>query len=156
MVCRRPNVTTAADKDAFKARPYPFAPTFQNFNPMRFIPSSVHGVLDYVVGLFLITAPWVLGFADLSIPATVIIAVGAINLVYSLLTNYELGILRILSMPLHLWLDFISGALLAVSPWLLRFSKKVYLPHLLLGLLEMSASLLSKRRPGRPLPLLSF
>lgn len=120
---------------------------------MRFIPSSVHGALDYLVGLFLISAPWMLGFSDQSIPATVMIAVGAINLAYSLLTNYELGVLRLISMPLHLWLDFISGALLAASPWLFGFSDKVWAPHLMLGIFEMAAALTSKRQAGNTLPV---
>jgi len=120
---------------------------------MRFIPSSVHGALDYLVGLFLISAPWMLGFSDQSIPATVMIAVGAINLAYSLLTNYELGLLRLISMPLHLWLDFISGALLAASPWLFGFSDKVWAPHLMLGIFEMAAALTSKRQAGNTLPV---
>ncbi len=29
---------------------------------MRSIPTRVHGVLDYLVGLLLIGAPWLLGF----------------------------------------------------------------------------------------------
>jgi len=94
-----------------------------------------------------------LGFSDQSIPATVMIAVGAINLAYSLLTNYELGLLRLISMPLHLWLDFISGALLAASPWLFGFSDKVWAPHLMLGIFEMAAALTSKRQAGNTLPV---
>lgn len=31
---------------------------------MRFIPTRTHGLLDYVVGLLLIAAPWVFNFAQ--------------------------------------------------------------------------------------------
>ena len=30
---------------------------------VRFLPTSVHGVLDYLVGIALIAAPWLFGFA---------------------------------------------------------------------------------------------
>ncbi len=32
---------------------------------MRFIPTKVHGILDYVVGIALIAAPWLFGFAGM-------------------------------------------------------------------------------------------
>ena len=31
---------------------------------MRFIPTRIHGAVDYLTGLILIMAPFVLGFAD--------------------------------------------------------------------------------------------
>jgi len=36
---------------------------------MRFIPTKVHGILDYVVGVALIAAPWLFGFANVGGPA---------------------------------------------------------------------------------------
>jgi hypothetical protein len=68
--------------------------------------------------------------------------VGAI--LYSVFTAYELGMLRILPMSLHLMLDGAAGALLAASPFLLDFSEHVYLPHLLFGLFSVIASLLTR------------
>jgi hypothetical protein len=54
------------------------------------IPRNVHGILDYVVGLLLIAAPWLLGFADGTAAQNVPVALGAGALLYSLLTNYDL------------------------------------------------------------------
>lgn len=31
---------------------------------MRFIPTRIHGILDYVIGVALIAAPWIFGFSD--------------------------------------------------------------------------------------------
>jgi hypothetical protein len=114
---------------------------------MRFLPTKIHGVLDYMTGLLLIAAPWLLGFADQG-PATwvpVVLGLGAI--LYSLVTNYELGAIKMLSMPTHLWLDALSGAFLAASPWIFGFSDRVYLPHLLLGIFEIVASLVTQTTP---------
>ena len=55
---------------------------------------------------------------------------------YSLLTDYELGLMRLLHMPAHLALDAMSGALLVSSPWLLGFADRgtrYWLPHALVG-----------------------
>jgi hypothetical protein len=48
----------------------------------------------------------------------------------------------------HLALDLIAGIFLAVSPWLFGFSDYVYLPHLILGLLEIGAALFTQTVPS--------
>lgn len=115
---------------------------------MRFISTRVHGILDYSMGLLLIAAPYLLGFARGGPEQWVPIILGASAVVYSLLTKYELGVLRLIPMPLHLTLDAASGVLLAASPWLFGFADRVYLPHLVLGLFEIAASLLTRTTPG--------
>jgi hypothetical protein len=35
-------------------------------------------------------------------------------------------------------------AFLAISPWLFGFSNKVYLPHLIFGLIEMAAGMMTR------------
>lgn len=115
---------------------------------MRFIPTKVHGVLDYLVGILLIAAPWIFDFnrggAETWVP--VVLGVGA--LVYSVMTDYELGLTRTLSMRTHLTLDLMSGILLAASPWIFGFADYVYMPHLILGILEIGVSLMTKREPS--------
>ncbi len=115
---------------------------------MRFIPTRLHGVLDYLVGALLIAAPWLLNFdrggAETWVP--VVLGVGA--LLYSLFTDYELGLVCRLSMGTHLGLDAASGLLLAVSPWLFGFSEFVFWPHLILGLFEVLAALTTRTRPS--------
>jgi hypothetical protein len=69
-------------------------------------------------------------------------------IVYSLLTDYELGASRTLSMRTHLTLDLVGGLLLAVSPWLFGFDDYVYIPHLVLGIAEIGASLMTKTQPS--------
>ncbi len=115
---------------------------------MRFIPTRIHGVLDYLVGLLLIASPWLFDFADGGAQQWIPIILGAGAIVYSLFTDYEMGAIRRLSMPAHLTLDLMSGILLAVSPWLFGFADDVYVPHLVLGLLEIGASLMTKRMPS--------
>lgn len=115
---------------------------------MRFIPTRIHGVLDYLMGALLIAAPWLFGFAAGGAETWVPVVLGAGALFYSLLTDYELGVAKIFSMSAHLWLDVLSGSLLAVSPWLFGFDDLIVWPHLTLGLLEVVAAIATRRVPS--------
>jgi hypothetical protein len=115
---------------------------------MRFIPTKVHGILDYLVGIILIAAPWIFGFDRGGMETWIPVILGVGALVYSVMTDYEMGLTRTLSMRTHLTLDLVSGVLLAVSPWIFGFADRVYLPHLVLGILEIGVSLMTKQQPS--------
>lgn len=114
---------------------------------MRFLSTRVHGYADYLVGVLLIAAPWLLVFARGGAETWIPVILGAGAIVYSLLTNYELGAVGAIPMPVHLGLDALSGLLLAASPWLFGFSDYVWAPHLILGLFEIGAALATKTTP---------
>jgi hypothetical protein len=122
-------------------------------NSIRFLPTSVHGVLDYLVGIALIAAPWLFGFAyvgGIAVYLPIILGIGLI--LYSFLTNYELGIpaIKFIPMPLHLVFDFVAAALLAASPFLFGFSDKplnVWLPHFVVGIVVILVVIVSQTHP---------
>jgi hypothetical protein len=116
---------------------------------MRFIPTRVHAVIDYIVTVILLGLPylfdaWAGGGAKVWVP----MALGIATIIYSLLTSYKLGVLPILSMPVHLVLDASSGLVLALSPYLFGFNGQVSEPYVLLGLFEIAASLMTQTRQG--------
>lgn len=114
---------------------------------MKFIPTRVHGILDYLVGIVLIAAPWMLGFAEGGAETIVPVVLGAGLILYSLFTDYELGAVRVIPMSTHLVLDVIGGILLAISPWLFNFDNVVVAPHLIIGLLEIGAGVMTYTIP---------
>ena len=117
---------------------------------LRVIPTSVHGVLDYATGSALLAAPELLRLKDVPRAALTPRLAGAGATVYSLTTDYELGVIRVLPMPVHLALDAMSGALLAASPWLLGYARngmRYWLPHALVGASEILAALTTKTQP---------
>jgi hypothetical protein len=122
-------------------------------NSIRFLPTSVHGVLDYLVGIALIAAPFLFGFAyvgGIAVYLPIILGIGLI--LYSLVTKYELGVpgIKFIPMPYHLIFDFVAAVLLAVSPFLFGFSSKplnVWLPHLVVGIAVVLVVLVSKTHP---------
>jgi hypothetical protein len=76
------------------------------------------GVLDYVIGSALLAAPELFRLKDVPPAALTPRLAGAGATTYSLMTDYELGAVRLLSMPVHLALDAMSGVLLLSSPHL--------------------------------------
>lgn len=115
---------------------------------MRFIPTRVHGMMDYLMGIILIAAPWILGFARGGAETYVPVIIGAGVILYSLFTDYELGMVRAIPMSTHLVLDVIGGIVLAISPWLFNFDHIVTAPHLIFGLLEIGAGVLTYTVPS--------
>jgi hypothetical protein len=114
---------------------------------MRFIPTAVHGVTDYLWGVALVAAPWVLGFGSMWADTVIPMALGAGAIFYSLITAYECGAVDVLPMRWHLRLDVAAGAFLAASPWLFGFARAVWLPHVAFGLFSVAAGLLTRTVP---------
>jgi hypothetical protein len=115
---------------------------------MPSLPTRVHGIFDYLLGALLIASPWLLGFGRGGAETWVPVGVGAAVLVVSLFTDYELGLVRRIGMPVHLWLDGLAGALLAASPWLWSFDQRVWIPHVVFGAFEVAAATLTNTIPA--------
>ncbi len=125
---------------------------------MNLIPTRVHGILDYVHGPGLTALPEVLRTKDSSSATLVSRIVGGGQSVYTMLTDFELGIVKVIPMRVHLVLDVVSGAFLAGAPWVLGYSKKgvrYWLPHMLVGGMEVLVATLSKDEPSyyKPRPV---
>ena len=111
---------------------------------MRVLSTRVHGMMDYGMGVLLLASPYLFGFATGGVKQWLPMLLGLAMLGMSLLTRYEWGALRVIPMPVHLAIDGLSGALLSISPWLFGFAGVVFLPHLILGLIELGTSLMTE------------
>lgn len=125
---------------------------------MPIISTRAHGVLDYAGGAALLLAPGPLRVSDARALA-VLRGTGAGMLASSALTDYELGVRRILPMPVHLIADAAIGALMVSSPWTLRRrgsripgrgggSLTSWVPHVLVGVGAIAGAALTERRPA--------
>lgn len=110
---------------------------------MKIINRRIHGYMDYLVGALLIAAPWLFNFYDGGMESWIPIILGVGAIVYSLITDYELGVAGIIPMRIHLIIDMLSGLLLAASPWLFGFSDMVFWPHLVVGIIEIMTALMT-------------
>ena len=111
---------------------------------MRFIPTRIHGALDYALGIVLAALPYVAGFADRGIAEWASVILGCGLIIYSLLTNYELGVVRVIPMRLHLMLDAAGGAVLIVAALVSGAAAGIWVPLVILGLIEIGSSLMTR------------
>jgi len=117
------------------------------------ISSKTHGVIDYIVGILLIAAPFIFGFADGSAAQWVPMILGAGTIVYSLMTRYELSAAKVIPYRIHLGIDALAGLLLLVSPWLFGFAEQIWWPHVIVGLAELGVVAMSWGNASRSAPI---
>jgi hypothetical protein len=79
---------------------------------MKFISPRIHGVIDYLVVLFLIASPMFFRFD--SFVALFTYALAVVHLVLTLLTDFNAGLFKVISFPLHGIIEFIVGIALIV------------------------------------------
>ena len=107
---------------------------------------KTHAIIDYVVGVLLVLAPFILGFAEGGAAMWVPILLGLSIIVYSLLTRYQLSVAKVIPLKAHLALDAIGGLVLLVSPWLFGFAELIWWPHVLVGLAELGVVAMTDRK----------
>lgn len=105
-----------------------------------------HAIIDYVVGVLLILAPFGLGFATGGPAQWVPVILGIAVIGYSLLTRYEYGVVQVIPYNVHLGLDAASSLVLLVSPWLFGFSGIIWWPHVIFGLAGLAVVAATNRR----------
>jgi hypothetical protein len=110
--------------------------------PPRPIDATLHGVTDYTVGTFLMTAlPKVANLEGTESARQIRIA-GAIHAGYSTVTDYPLGIVKLLPFKAHLAIDALGALALAATPFITgQFAKgrRHWVPHVALCLFELSS-----------------
>lgn len=108
------------------------------------IPTRVHGVLDYLSAAALLAVPRLLGWRpELS---RTVAAAGLGTAAYSLLTRYEWGAAKALSMEDHLTLDALQGTAFCAAATLLKNeSREVRLLLAGYGVFALTAAALTDR-----------
>jgi hypothetical protein len=114
---------------------------------VRVVPTKVHGAIDYATVPALALAPKVLHLNGMRSSSLLPRAVATAGSVVAPLTDYELGIKRLIPMRAHLAVDAVSGLALAGGPWATgsaRQGVRYWLPHALIGATEIALALTTK------------
>jgi hypothetical protein len=110
--------------------------------PPRPIDATLHGVTDYTVGAFLLTAFPKLADIEGTRSARQIRTAAAIHAGYSTITDYPLGIVKLLPFKAHLAIDAIGALALAATPFVTgqyKGGRKQWVPHVALCLFELAS-----------------
>jgi len=112
----------------------------------RPIDSTLHGVTDYSVGATLMTVfPRLVGLSGTTAGTQIRVA-GAVHAGYSTITDYPLGVVKVLPYKAHLALDAIGAVALAATPFVTgqyRRGPSQWVPHVGLCLFELASLLLT-------------
>lgn len=74
---------------------------------MNTITPRVHGYLDYVTVVVFLLAPTLIGLTG--IPAMLAYALAGIHLAMTLGTDFPLGIVKLIPIPIHGWIERLSA-----------------------------------------------
>lgn len=111
---------------------------------MRFIPTRVHALLDYVLGIVIAVFPYATGYAYRGVVGYGCAVLGLGLFVYSLFTNYEYAAVRIIPMKVHLGLDALGGLVLIILALAAGGPSGATVPLLILGVLEIGSSMMTQ------------
>lgn len=110
--------------------------------PPRPIDSTLHGVVDYTAGATLTTVFPRLAGIEGTRSAGQIRTAAAVHAGYSTLTNYPLGIVKILPFRAHLAIDAVGALALAATPFVtgqFKEGRSQWVPHVALCLFELAS-----------------
>jgi hypothetical protein len=112
----------------------------------RPIDATLHGVTDYTVGTLLMTALPRIAGVEGTTAGRQMRAAGAFHAAYSTVTDYPLGVVKLLPYKAHLAIDALGALALAATPFVTGQYKKgpkQWVPHIALSLFELSSLAMS-------------
>ena len=92
------------------------------------VSSKVHGILDYASVLFLLLSPTLFGLPEVTSYFTY--ALGGIHLVLTALTKFELGIIKVIPLKVHGFIEAIAAVALVAVAFYRRYYRSKFLPRI--------------------------
>ncbi|MBW3591895.1 MAG: hypothetical protein KY393_08645 [Actinobacteria bacterium] len=109
---------------------------------MKFLPTRIHGILDYLEGLLLL----VLAALTAGSLRVTCLVVGIAILGLSVFTRYELGVIRVVPMPVHLLMDGVAGVVL-IAGGAANWGRSMSLVVVIIGIFTIGAALVTQTSP---------
>jgi len=89
---------------------------------MKFVTKKIHAFLDYPVAIALIGLPFLLGLGESNPMAFQLsLATGIAAFILTVLTDHELGLIKVVPYRVHLIVDFLVGLVFVLAPFIFSF-----------------------------------
>ena len=113
------------------------------------IPLGAHAMVEPVIGLLFILAPFLFGF-DHSSAKTLSIVVGVVILLSGMMTRWRLSLVKLIPLRIHFMTDVLIGIVCIVAPFVLGFSDETapLVFFLVMGVGELGAAFMTAWEPG--------
>jgi hypothetical protein len=106
---------------------------------MKFLSPKIHSIIGLVVGVLLLLAPNIFSFTDAGTAASLIPRIiGVIVILSELTVKGSVTGMGMVPMKMHIGMDILLGAFLALSPWIFSFNDQgtnAWLPHVIVGIM---------------------
>jgi hypothetical protein len=121
---------------------------------MHFIPRTIHGILDYLIGALLAASPWLFGFAADKASSLLALSLGGFLIAYTLITDFEVALIRLIPFPGHIFLDYLTVIGLVGAPIVFGFTGRPAYVFVILGLIDLLATAFTRKRGTPDLPVI--
>ena len=91
---------------------------------LRSIGATSHGIIDYALAILLATGPSMMGFSGRQATWSYLFA--AMLFAMSVVTRYPLGIVKIVGLPIHGFVELLLALCLIAAPWFGNFVAGVH------------------------------
>ncbi len=108
---------------------------------MKIISSTQHGYLDYLTVILFLVAPTIIGLTGMS--GTIAYALAGIHLAMTLVTDFPLGVKKLVPFAIHGWVERIVGPALVLLPFVLGFEGSAKGFYIVIGLVIILVGLLT-------------
>lgn len=108
---------------------------------MKILTPTQHGYLDYVTVVLFLAAPSVLGLTGMAGIFAYILAI--IHLAMTVLTDFPLGVYKLVPFPMHGWVERIVGPVLIIVPFVFSFTDAATTFYIVVGIVIIIVGMLT-------------
>lgn len=99
---------------------------------MKIISPTQHGYLDYVTVVLFVVAPTLIGLTGMA--GILAYALAGIHLAMTLVTDFPLGVAKLLPFTVHGWVERVVGPVLILLPFVLGFDAFAQIFYIVIGI----------------------
>lgn len=108
---------------------------------MKIITPYLHGYLDYLTVVIFFLAPSVFGLDGLAGILAYLLAV--VHLAMTIATDFPLGLIKLVPLRIHGWVERVVGPTLLILPWVLGFAGSALAFYIVIGIVIIAVGVLT-------------